>query len=80
MKQVIGTVKSHFVPKRVPHSVLETDEVLIIFSHQVPCVEVSISFHKHIPHQLLLSQLLAPCIAKEWAGGTHLGQEKACVT
>lgn len=62
------------VPEGVPHSVSETDEALLVFSHEITCVKVGIPLHKHISQQLLLSQLFASSIAKERSEGAHLGQ------
>lgn len=62
------------VPEGVPHSVSETDEALLVFSHEITCVKVGVPLHKHISQQLLLSQLFASSIAKERSEGTHLGQ------
>lgn len=62
------------VPEGVSQSVFEGDEALLILSHEIACVKVSVSLHKHVSHQLFLSQLLASSIAEEGAGGAHLGQ------
>lgn len=62
------------VPEGVSHSVFETDEALLVFCHEVACVKVGVSLHEYISHQLLLSQLLASSITKEWANSAHLGQ------
>lgn len=62
------------VPEGVSQSVFEGDEALLILSHEITCVKVSVSLHEHVSHQLLLSQLLATSIAEEGAGGTHLGK------
>lgn len=73
-------VISDSLPESIPHSVLETDKVFSIFSHEVSSVEVRVSLHEHVPHQLLLGQLFAPRVAKEGTGGANLGQEKARLT
>lgn len=62
------------VPEGVSYSVSETDEALLVFSHKVTCVEVGVTLHEHVPHELLLGQLLASSIAKEGAEGTNFGQ------
>lgn len=68
------------VPEGVSHSVSETDEALLVFSHEVACVEVGVALREHISHQLLLSQLLASSIAKERAEGAHLGEQEPRLT
>lgn len=65
---------SLLLPEGVAHPVFEADEAFQVFSHQVACVEVSVSLGEDVPHQLLLGQLLASGIAEERAEGAHLGQ------
>lgn len=62
------------LPEGVPDSVSETDEALLVFSHEVARVEVGVSLCEYVSHQLLLSQLLASSVAEERADSTHFGQ------
>lgn len=67
------------VPEGISHSVPEADEAILVFSHEVARVEVGVSLHEHVSHQLLLCQLLASGVAEEWAEGAHLGQQEPCL-
>lgn len=68
------------LPESVPDSVSETDEALLVFSHEVACVEVGVSLREYVSHQLLLSQLLASSVTEEWAESAHFGQQEPCLT
>lgn len=68
------------LPEGVPDSVSETDEALLVFSHEVACVEIGVALCEYVPHQLLLSQLLASSVAEEWAESAHFGQQKPRLT
>lgn len=68
------------VPEGVANPVLEVDEVLLIFGHQVACVEIHVPFGEHVPQQLPLCQLLTPGIAEERGLCVDLGQEQTSFT
>lgn len=59
-------------PEGVSHSVSETDEALLVFNHEVACVEVHVSLLEHISHQLLLGQTFAARVTKKRAEGADL--------
>lgn len=67
-------------PKSITHSVLKADEIVLVLSHQVTCVEIRVSFLYYIPHELFLSKLFAPSIAKEWTLGIDFGQQQTHFT
>lgn len=68
------------LPEGVSNSVLEGDEVLIVFGHEVPRVKVRVPFGKHISQDLVLRQLFTASVAKERTLGVYLGQQQSRFT
>lgn len=62
-----GTGTEASAPEGVSHPVPETDEALLVFSHEVARVEVDVSLHKHVSQQLLLRQAFASGVTEKRA-------------
>lgn len=65
-----------YLPEGVSHSVSEADEVVLVLSHQVSSVEVSVSFDKHVSQDLLLRQLFAASVTEEGTLTADLRQQQ----
>lgn len=68
------------LPESVSHSVFETDEIVLILSHQVSSVEVSVSFDKHVSEDLLLRELFVSSVSEERTLTADLRQQQPRLT
>lgn len=66
----MGTEAS--APEGVSHPVSETDEALLVFSHEIARVKVDVSLCKHVSQQLLLRQTFASSVTEKRADGADL--------
>lgn len=73
-------VRRSSVPERVTYTILEVNEIVFIDLHQVPAVEVKISFLENVAKSFPLRLFFILGVANKRSDVCDLGHQQSCLT
>lgn len=73
-------VRRSSVPERVTYTILEVNEIVFIDLHQVPAVEVKISFLENVAKSFPLRLFFILGVADKRSDVCDLGHQQSCLT